>query len=110
MERFFAQVSDQVKQRKALEAGQDIASVTSLDGNSSRQQKMLTDGREARQTEAAAETPTLDLSNQDGVMSIDYRNLTDVRVNYYLMDIELLFSRNPFVARSGDRVRSLSPI
>lgn len=105
----FAQVSDQVRQRKAILAGQDIASVTSLDGNSSRQQRMLTDGREARQTEAAAESPTLDLVNQDGSLSMDYRNLKDVEVNYYLMDIELLFSRNPFVSRSGDSVPVIEP-
>ncbi len=80
-----------------------------MDGNSNRQQRMLTDGREARQTQAAAETPTLDLANQDGSLSIDYRNLSDVTVNYYLMDIELLFSRNPFVTRSGDKVPVIEP-
>ncbi|MDX1927043.1 MAG: hypothetical protein SFV81_11025 [Pirellulaceae bacterium] len=105
----FAQVGDQVRQRKALQAGQDITSVTSLDGNSNRQQRMLTDGREAKQTEAAAETPTLDLTNQDGTLSIEYRNLADVKINYYLMDIELLFSRNPFVARSGDTIPVIEP-
>ena len=105
----FAQVGDHVRQRKALQAGQDITSVTSLEGNSNRQQRMLTDGREAKQTEAAAETPTLDLANQDGNLSIEYRNLADLKVNYYLMDIELLFSRNPFVARSGDSVPVIEP-
>ena len=105
----FAQVGDQVRQRKALQAGQDITSVTSLEGNSNRLQRMLTDGREAKQTEAAAETPTLDLANQDGNVSIEYRNLTDLKVNYYLMDIELLFSRNPFVSRSGDKVPVIEP-
>ncbi len=105
----FTQVGDHVRQRKALQAGQDIASVTSLDGNSNRQQRMLTDGREATQAEAAAETPTLDLANQDGNLSIEYRNLADLKVNYYLMDIELLFSRNPFVARSSDKVPVIEP-
>jgi hypothetical protein len=105
----FAQVGDHVRQRKAMQAGQDITSVTSLEGNSNRQQRMLTDGREAKQTEAAAETPTLDLANQDGTLSIEYRNLADVKINYYLMDIELLFSRNPFVARSGDTVPVIEP-
>lgn len=99
----------QVRQRKALEAGQDITSVTSLDGNSNRQQRMLIDGREAQQNAAAAETPTLDLANQDGTLVIEHRNLSDVKINYYLMDIELLFSRNPFVARSGDKVPVIEP-
>jgi hypothetical protein len=30
-----------------------------------------------------------------------YRNLKEVRLNYYLMDIELLFSRQPFVQNVG---------
>lgn len=105
----FAQVGDQVRQRQALLEGKDVASVTSLEGNSNRQQRMLTDGREATQTEAAAETPTLDLANQDGMLSIEYRNLKEFTVNYYFMDIELLFSRNPFVARSGDKVPVIEP-
>ncbi len=105
----FAQIRDQVRQRDALQQGQDITSVTSLDGNSNRAQRILTDGREARQTEAAAETPTMDLSNRDGILSIDYRNLTDIRIHYYLMDIELLFSRNPFVGRSLEKVPVIEP-
>lgn len=105
----FAQVVDHVRQRDALQSGQQIASATPLEGNSNRQQRMLTDGRESKQAEAAKDNPTLDLANQDGNLTIEYRNLTDVKVNYYLMDIELLFSRNPFVARSGDTVPVIEP-
>ncbi len=105
----FAQVVDQVKQRSALQAGQEVASAIPQEGNSNRQQRMLTDGREVGQTKAAAELPALDLANQDGALSIEYRNLENVKVNYYLMDIELLFSRNPFVARNGDAVPVIEP-
>ncbi|MEZ6081537.1 MAG: hypothetical protein R3C56_39470 [Pirellulaceae bacterium] len=37
---------------------------------------------------------------RDGSVSLRYRNLDAVQVNYYLMDIELLFSRNPFVSQA----------
>jgi hypothetical protein len=32
-----------------------------------------------------------------------------VKLNYYLMDVELLFSTNPFVARSGGRFATIRP-
>lgn len=105
----FAAVGDQVRQRKALAAGQDITSVTSLEGNANRQQRMLIDGRESQLNAAAAETPTLDVTQREGTLKLEYRNLSDVRVNYYLMDIELLFSRNPFVSRNEDGVPVIEP-
>ncbi|MGN6546639.1 MAG: hypothetical protein ACTHK7_16410, partial [Aureliella sp.] len=93
----FAQVTDQVRQRDALLSGQELTSVTSLESSVEREERLLTDRREAQQTRQAAESPALDLAVADGVASVQFRNLDSVRVNYYLMDIELLFSRNPFV-------------
>ena len=34
-------------------------------------------------------------------MTLSYRNLAAVQVNYYEMDLEFLFSANPFVSRGG---------
>ncbi len=34
-------------------------------------------------------------------INLTWQNLETVQVNYYLMDVELLFSRNPFVQQSG---------
>jgi hypothetical protein len=38
-----------------------------------------------------------------------YQNLERVRVNYYLMDIELLFSRNPFVQEYSGQFSHIRP-
>ena len=40
--------------------------------------------------------------------NLTWQNLTAVRVNYYLMDVELLFSRNPFVQPSGGQFATIA--
>ena len=40
---------------------------------------------------------------------LDHQNLETVTVNYYLMDIELLFSRNPFVQEFGEEFGLIRP-
>ncbi|MCC6509716.1 MAG: hypothetical protein IT423_11445, partial [Pirellulaceae bacterium] len=105
----FSEISQQVRQRDALLAGQEIASTTSLDSGVERDDRILTDRREAQQSRQAAESPALDLTVADGVATIEYRNLDEVRVNYYLMDIELIFSRSPFVTQSDNRLPAIRP-
>jgi hypothetical protein len=53
--------------------------------------------REARQTRLADTEPSFDFEIEAGQITIHYQHLNTWRVNYYLMDIELLFSKNPFV-------------
>jgi hypothetical protein len=55
--------------------------------------------RDATQSSLAKTEPTFDFAVEAGSVQINYQNLKSVRVNYYEMDIELLFSRNPFVQR-----------
>ncbi|MGN6137016.1 MAG: hypothetical protein ACTHOU_21240, partial [Aureliella sp.] len=105
----FAQIEQQTRQRDALISGQELTSVTALDSGLERDERLLIDRREAQQTRQSAESPALDLSVADGVAKIEFRNLDQVRVNYYLMDIELLFSRNPFVAQNSDRLPAIRP-
>ncbi len=58
--------------------------------------------RTQRQTGLAATEPGIELSVEAKRIRLDYQNIEECRVNFYLMDIELLFSRNPFVqAYSG---------
>ena len=40
---------------------------------------------------------------------LSWQNLPAVQVNYYLMDVELLFSRNPFVQQSSASQFALDP-
>jgi len=42
-------------------------------------------------------------------VTLNYQNLKRVQVNYYLMDIELLFSRNPFVQQYTGQFANIRP-
>eukprot|EP01133_Synstelium_polycarpum_P009805 gene9805-11454_t len=54
--------------------------------------------RERRHAKMLSSEPSFDVSIEPNrSIAISYNNLTDITVNYYIMDIELLFSNNPFV-------------
>ncbi|MBF0502442.1 MAG: hypothetical protein HQM09_20055 [Candidatus Riflebacteria bacterium] len=53
--------------------------------------------RDQNQTRLADTEPSFDFVVENRKIAIQWANLENVRVNYYLMDLELLFSRNPFV-------------
>ena len=57
--------------------------------------------RNQQQAKLAAAEPSLRLSIDGSTVNIDYQQITNVQVNYYEMDLEFLFSTNPFV--SSDR-------
>ncbi len=67
------------------------------------------DDRDQNQARRAAQTPSLDFVVEAQTVKLDYQNLASVRVNYYLMDVELLFSRNPFVQNHGGRFSFIRP-
>jgi hypothetical protein len=48
------------------------------------------------QTQLADTEPTLELTVENRRILVRHRNLTEVTLNYYPMDVELLFSRAPF--------------
>ncbi|MGE0758514.1 MAG: hypothetical protein AB7O38_15920 [Pirellulaceae bacterium] len=53
--------------------------------------------RDQAQTHLSATEPALEFQIEGQKIQLTYQNLTQVTVQYYLMDVELLFSRNPFV-------------
>jgi hypothetical protein len=55
------------------------------------------ESRDQAQEKLAATEPTFDLKVEGGKVTVTYANVAECRVSYYLMDVELLFSRNPFV-------------
>ncbi|MBC8353133.1 MAG: hypothetical protein H8E66_14145 [Planctomycetes bacterium] len=67
------------------------------------------ENRDQRQAELAATAPSFDLKVEAKKVQLDYQNLERVLVNYYLMDIELLFSRNPFVQHSSGQFSQILP-
>ena len=66
-----------------------------IDGQSA--SSVDSDDRTQSQDEMAAAAPSYDFTVDGGKIRLRSRNLEQVQIRYYLMDIELLFSRNPFV-------------
>ena len=42
----------------------------------------------------------LNMEIKDQIISIIYKNISEIKVKYYLIDIEILFSRSPFVKKT----------
>ncbi len=61
------------------------------------------------QTSEAATAPSFDFTVDAKKVKVNYQNLKQVRVNYYQMDIELLFSRNPFVQGDSKQFANILP-
>lgn len=111
----FAQIVEQYRQRQAILSGEEAnsslasgASNATTDPASAEQQRLIGQ-REMRQNNAARTSPVLDLTLSNGRLLLKHAHVDKVQVNYYLMDIELLFSRNPFVAQGNDSVPVIEP-
>jgi hypothetical protein len=65
--------------------------------------------RDQSQDELAAAAPSFTFDVEAKRLRLQYRNLQQVTVRYYLMDIELLFSRNPFVQRQQGQFSYIAP-
>jgi len=68
-----------------------------------------TKDRTQTQTQLAASQPGFELKIVDDQVTLNYQNITECTVNYYPMDIELLFSRNPFVQEHGGQFALIRP-
>jgi hypothetical protein len=67
------------------------------------------DDRDQNQGNLAATEPGFEVAVDAGGVNLTWQNIDAVKVNYYLMDVELLFSTNPFVARSAGQFASIRP-
>jgi hypothetical protein len=65
--------------------------------------------REQIQTQMAATETSFQFTVESKQIRVNYQNLTNCTVNYYPMDIELLFSRNPFVREQTDQFAFIVP-
>ncbi len=65
--------------------------------------------RDQIQSRLAATSPSLEFSVASRKITIRYRNIDQCRIRYYPMDIELLFSRNPFVEGGADHFGYIRP-
>ncbi len=106
---WFAQVRSHVATRQRMERGEPIDNVAIEEWQTDEQQRMLSGARESDQMNAAEKLPALDIVDESGTIKVNYRNVEQLVVNYYLMDIELLFSRKPFVQNEGARLSAIEP-
>lgn len=88
----FAAITAQLEEA----AGKDVKPVNDHDRNQ-------------QQTQLAATEPNFDFTVEAGQIKVDSQNLGFVRVNFYEMDVELLFSRNPFVQQFRGQFSSIKP-
>lgn len=59
--------------------------------------------RDQTQAQLASQSPVLGLRAAGQGLRLEYENLQELQLRYYVMDVELLFSRNPFVQQQGGR-------
>ncbi|WP_254507916.1 hypothetical protein [Anatilimnocola floriformis] len=66
------------------------------------------ENRNETQGQLASTEPSFEFLVEAKQVKLDYQNVKTIRVNYYEMDVELLFSRNPFQQVSG-QFNSIKP-
>ncbi|WAS94229.1 hypothetical protein [Nannocystis punicea] len=67
------------------------------------------DSREQRMDELAARQPALALTAEQGRVILQHHNVASCQLRFYRMDIELLFSRQPFVQGDVERFSWIEP-
>jgi len=65
--------------------------------------------RGQQQGNLAATEPGFEFTLDAKAINLTWQNLDSVKVNYYPMDVELLFSTSPFVQQSGGQFASIRP-
>ncbi len=65
--------------------------------------------REKQQAELAATEPSFDFKVENKTIALNWKNLSEVTLNYYLMDPEFSFSSNPFVSQDSGRFSIIKP-
>ena len=69
----------------------------------------VTETREGMQEHLASKEPDINFHIDNSQVIADIRNLKQVKVSYYLMDIELLFSRKPFIRELSSDFSIIQP-
>ena len=65
--------------------------------------------RGQKQDQLASTQASFEFSVEDRQVQLSYQNLKDITVNYYPMDVELLFSRKPFMKEDTDHFTYIVP-
>ncbi len=70
---------------------------------------LVRDDREARMSDLAARQPTLTAAIERRSLQLDHVNVERIEVRAYPMDVELLFSRQPFLDAAEERFLRVEP-
>ena len=65
--------------------------------------------RGQKQDQLASTQASFEFSVEDRQVQLSYQNLKDITINYYPMDVELLFSRKPFMKEDTDHFTYIVP-
>jgi hypothetical protein len=71
--------------------------------------RLVEERSETREAGQAKEDPSFAFTIQDRKIDLRYRHLEEVQVNFYRMDLEFLFSTNPFMNSDSARFRMIKP-
>lgn len=91
----------------ALEHMEEIRSETEREGQG--EPDLRQRGHAEYQTRLASTEPVFEFKIEAGKLIINHHMIEQVRVNYFQMDIELLFSRNPFMREDSGRFSHIRP-
>jgi len=80
-----------------------------IDGNEKPKNPADKEDRDQQLDQLASTEPSLEFEVEANQVALQYQNLTELTLNYYPMDIELLFSRKPFVKEDHSHFTYIQP-
>ena len=86
-----------------------ISQLDEAEGKDGDKRPVDSEDRGQQQSALAATEPNFEFTVEARQILLNYQNLDSVRVNFYEMDVELLFSRNPFVQQFSGQFSSIRP-
>ncbi|XZE53298.1 hypothetical protein SH139x_005033 [Planctomycetaceae bacterium SH139] len=108
----FQQVQDQLSQRRDLLSGAQLVNqneTPSAAGVREDAADLALLDREQRQADSAATAPDVRVRVEGDSLVIDHRNTEAVTINFYGVDLELLFSKTPFVRQGLQQMAMVRP-
>jgi hypothetical protein len=88
----------------------DVATqLDEIEGKAAKAEKGDKPDRGKLQAELAATEPSFDFKVENKTLALSWKNLSEVTLNYYLMDPEFSFSSNPFVSQDAGRFSIIKP-
>ncbi len=108
----FAQLADQLNQRRGLNETEKLVSVEEKEGRGPVAEgsgDLSVMDRELRQQSASQQQPEVIVRVEGSSLRIDHRKAKEVTINLYGVDLELLFSKAPFVREDLQRMAMVRP-